>query len=59
MDVAHWFEAARRDAERRGLPQLVPLLEALARATTDLRRAGWNDDAAGEPPAAEPSSSPR
>ncbi|HXH06902.1 MAG TPA: hypothetical protein VNI83_09965 [Vicinamibacterales bacterium] len=46
MDVASWLDAARHDAERRGLPQLVPLLEALARATTALRHADWNDDAA-------------
>jgi hypothetical protein len=37
-----WLEAARADAERRGLPELKPLLEALARSTAALRAA---DDA--------------
>ena len=42
-----WLESAVQDAERRGLPDLKPLLEALARATSTLRSADWNDDAAG------------
>lgn len=42
MHVQAWLDAARRDAERRGLPDLRPLLEALARATTALREADWN-----------------
>jgi len=42
MQVQAWLDAARRDAERRGLPDLRPLLEALARATTALRAADWN-----------------
>jgi hypothetical protein len=37
-----WLAAARADAERRGLPELEPLLEALARSTAALRAA---DDA--------------
>lgn len=32
------------DAERRGVPELVPLLEALAKATEALRKAAWNDE---------------
>ena len=36
-----------RDGERRGLPALRPLLEALARSTAALRAADWNIDAAG------------
>ena len=36
------------DAERRGLPELKPLLEALAKATSSLRTAEWNADASGE-----------
>jgi len=40
-----WLEDAVRDAERRGLPDLRPLLEALARATVALRAADWNLDA--------------
>jgi hypothetical protein len=39
---------AIHDAERRGLPELKPLLEALARATSSLRTAEWNADATGE-----------
>jgi hypothetical protein len=40
-----WLEDAVRDAERRGLSDLRPLLEALARATAALRAADWNLDA--------------
>jgi len=39
MDVGAWLTAASADAERRGLPGLKPLLEALARSTTALREA--------------------
>jgi len=39
MDVGAWLAAASADAERRGLPGLKPLLEALARSTTALREA--------------------
>jgi hypothetical protein len=45
MTVESWLLAAIADAERRGLPALKPLLEALARATTALRGADFNDDA--------------
>jgi hypothetical protein len=38
-----WLSAAIADAERRGLPQLRPLLEGLAQSTRQLRAAGWND----------------
>jgi hypothetical protein len=34
-----WLRAASADAERRGLPQLKPLLEGLARSTAALREA--------------------
>ena len=37
MTVEAWLAAAIADAEQRGLPDLKPLLEALARATTALR----------------------
>jgi len=47
MTVKVWLENAVRDAERRGLPALTPLLEALARATSSLRVAEWNGDATG------------
>ena len=43
MSVAQWLEMASADAERRGLPELVPILQALARATQALRMAEWNE----------------
>jgi hypothetical protein len=45
MTVDAWLEAAIADAERRGLPELKPLLEGLARATRVLREADFNGDA--------------
>jgi hypothetical protein len=39
MDVASWLAHASADAEARGLPQLKPLLETLARSTQALRDA--------------------
>ena len=50
MTVAEWLAMATADAERRGLPELVPALEGLARATEALRAAEWNDDASAETP---------
>ena len=44
--VRQWLEAAVEDAERRGLPELKTLLEALARSTAALREADWNDSVA-------------
>jgi hypothetical protein len=38
-----WLSAAIADAERRGLPELRPLLEGLAQSTRQLRAAEWND----------------
>jgi hypothetical protein len=46
MTITTWLAAAIQDAERRGLPALRPLLEALARGTAALRAADWNDDPA-------------
>jgi hypothetical protein len=37
MAPDRWLDAACADAERRGLPELKPLLEALARSTAALR----------------------
>jgi hypothetical protein len=37
MTIESWLEVAVADAERRGLPNLKPLLEALAKATAALR----------------------
>ena len=45
MTIDAWLQAAIADAERRGLPELKPILETLARATTALRAADFNDDA--------------
>ena len=39
MTVQSWLAAAIADAERRGLADLKPLLETLARSTEGLRRA--------------------
>jgi len=44
MTVAQWLALARADAEQRGVPDLIPVLEGLAKATTQLRAADWNDD---------------
>ncbi|HJO39464.1 MAG: hypothetical protein QGG24_05445 [Vicinamibacterales bacterium] len=45
MRIETWLSAMKADAESRGLPELAPLLEALARSTAALRRADWNDAA--------------
>jgi hypothetical protein len=50
MDVARWLAHATADAEARGLPQLAPLLETLAKSTAALRAA---EDADHAEPAAE------
>jgi len=50
MTIDAWLQAAVADAERRGLPELKPILEALARATTALRAADFNDHAQGTSP---------
>lgn len=39
MTVEAWVTAAIADAERRGLPELRPLIEAFAQATRALRAA--------------------
>jgi hypothetical protein len=38
MTIESWLQACIDDADRRGLPELKPLLETLARATTALRK---------------------
>jgi hypothetical protein len=45
MMIAEWLAMAKADAERRGLPDLIPILDGLAQATERLRAADWNDDA--------------
>jgi hypothetical protein len=47
MTIDEWREWTLADAERRGLPELKPLLEMLARAIEALRRADFNDSADG------------
>ncbi len=39
MTVEGWLHAVMADAERRGLPDLIPILETLARATAALNTA--------------------
>jgi hypothetical protein len=48
MTIKTWLDSAIQDADRRGLASLRPLLETLARSTSALRTADWNDDASGE-----------
>jgi hypothetical protein len=52
MTIECWLQAAIADAERRGLPEMKPLLDTLARATTALRAADFNDDASRSPQSA-------
>lgn len=47
MTVDEWLREAIADAERRGLPQLKPLLEGLAQATRALREADFGGHADG------------
>jgi len=50
MLIAEWLAIASADAERRGMPEMVPVLEGLAKSTERLRAADWNDDADRETP---------
>ena len=54
MTLEEWLENALRDADRRELPALRPLLETLARSTATLRAADWNVDLAGALPGTPP-----
>jgi hypothetical protein len=56
MQIDAWLKAASDDAERRGLPELKPLLATLAGSTAALRDADGGIRAASQspPPAAEP-----
>lgn len=54
MTVDAWLQAALADAAQRGLPELKPILEALAAATRALRAADWNDSASAPPPSVKP-----
>jgi hypothetical protein len=54
MTIDHWLEHALKDADRRELPALRPLLEGLATSTKALRAADWNMDVSGELPETPP-----
>jgi hypothetical protein len=41
MDIKTWLDVAIADAKRRGLPELEPLLRALAKSTEALRTADF------------------
>ena len=58
MSISDWLAAATADAEKRGLPELIPMLEGLAQATERLRAADWNDNPDKETPCDPPDSSP-
>jgi hypothetical protein len=45
MTVERWLEAAEADADRRGMPELKPLLQGLAASMRTLRAGDWNDQA--------------
>jgi hypothetical protein len=47
MTTDAWREWMLADAERRGLPELKPLLDTLARVIEALRHADFNDRADG------------
>jgi hypothetical protein len=57
MTIGEWLAAAKADAEKRELPELIPMLDGLAQATERLRAADWNDDADKETPR-DPAGSP-
>jgi hypothetical protein len=42
MKIDAWIQNAMADAERRGLPELKPLLEALAKTVAVVRAADFN-----------------
>ncbi len=54
MTTDAWLKGAIEDAERRGLPELKPILETLAKAVKALRAADFNDNASIERTSTEP-----
>jgi hypothetical protein len=48
MTIDTWLQNAIADAEHRGLPELKPILETLAKATRALRAADFNVNASHE-----------
>jgi len=57
MTVADWLAEAKADAQKRGLPELIPMLEGLAQASERLRKADWNDNPSTSPSAASAAAS--
>ncbi len=43
--IESWREWAKADAERRGLPEIAPLIDGLSVTVARLRAGDWNDDA--------------
>ena len=56
MTITDWLDAAKADVEKRGLPELIPMLEGLAQATERLRAADWTDNPDRETPHDPPDS---
>ena len=48
MTVNDWLHHAQADADRRGLSELKPMLDALAQALRTLRQADFNQRADGD-----------
>ena len=44
MTIDEWLAVARADAERRGLPDLLPLLDGAAASARALRAAGLTEE---------------
>ena len=58
MTIDDWLRWAADDADRRGLPELKPLLEGYARSLRTLRDADFNPRPDGDqPPAGSPEGS--
>jgi hypothetical protein len=47
MTLDDWYNWARLDVDRRSLPEMKPVLDALRTAAQRLRDASWDDDARG------------
>jgi hypothetical protein len=50
VTIETWLQTAIAEAERRGRPDLKPLLETLAQAMRTLRAADFNEHPAGRQP---------
>jgi hypothetical protein len=48
MKIDAWLQCAVADADRRGLPELKPLLEALAKTVAAVRAADFNVNASSD-----------